>query len=103
MIITKSEPFTKEEIEKLKDSLASLAMDLNRVAIGINRGSEIMAKRFFQEALTRKSEISQDEIPVYIKKIMAKINENKSLNQEFAEEVLVYSILIENYVTKRLI
>ena len=85
-----------------KNSLASLALDLNRVAIGINRGSELMARRFFQEALIRKSEIRVNEIPAYIRKIMTKIDKNKSLNKQFAEEALVYSILIENFVIKRL-
>lgn len=89
-------------MSKLKDVLGSMALDLNRVAIGINRGSEIMAKRFFQEALARKSEISIKEIPAYLKKVMTEIDQNKKLNQEFAEEVLVYSILIENFVIKRL-
>lgn len=81
-----------------RNSLASLALDLNRVAIGINRGSEMMAKRFFQEALVRKSEIRKNEIPAYIRNIMAKIDKNISLDKQFAEEVLVYSILIENFV-----
>lgn len=85
-----------------KNSLASLAMDLNRVAIGINRGSETMAKRFFQEALARKSEIDTKGIPIYIRKIMKELDENKNLNNEFAEEILVYSILIENFVIKKL-
>ena len=101
-MITKSEPFTKEEIEKLKISLSSLASDLYRVALGLNRGSKKMAERFFQEALVRKSEISTNEIPAYISNIMTKIDKNKSLDKEFAEKALVYSILIENFVTKRL-
>lgn len=42
MIITKSEPFTKEEID-LKILIESLAMDLYRVAVGLNRGSKAMA------------------------------------------------------------
>lgn len=89
-------------MNNLRNSLGSLALDLNRVAIGINRGSEGMAKRFYHEALSRRSEIDIKEVPAYIKKVMAKIDENKGLNREFAEEVLVYSILIENFVTKRL-
>ena len=36
--------------------LSSLAMDLKRAAIGYNRGSYIMADRFFEEALKRKKE-----------------------------------------------
>ncbi len=85
-----------------KNSLASLALDLNRVALGLNRGSEAMAERFFQEALVRKSEINTNKVPVYITKILAKIDQNINLNQAFAEEALVYSILLENFVTKRL-
>ncbi len=59
-----------------------------------------MAKRFFQEALARKSEINTNEIPVYVRRIMTKIDENENLNQDFAEKVLVYSILLENYATR---
>ena len=58
MIITKSEPFTKEEIikvrEKNKQILGAIAMDLKRVALGYFRGSSSMAERFFQEALKRR-------------------------------------------------
>lgn len=85
-----------------KNILASLALDLNRVAIGLNRGSQKMAERFFQEALARKAEVSINDIPPYISKIMSEITRNKKLDEQFAEQVLVYSILIENYVTKRL-
>ncbi len=83
-----------------KNSLASLALDLNRVAIGLNRGSKKMAERFFQEALVRKSEVNTEDVPAYIKSVMAKIESNRNLDNQFAEEVLVYSTLIENYVTK---
>lgn len=58
MIITKSEPFTREEIEKLKRDqkiiIESLAMDLKRIAIGLHRGSLKMANRFKDEALKRE-------------------------------------------------
>lgn len=82
--------------------MASLALDLNRVALGLNRGSKRMAERFFQEALVRKSEINTKDVPVYIKRIMTKIDRDINLDKQFAEEVLVYSTLIENYVTKNL-
>lgn len=85
-----------------KNNLASLALDLSRVALGLNRGSESMAKRFFQEALARKSEINVNKIPVYITKIMAKINKDIRLDKQFSEEVQVYSTLIENYVTRKM-
>lgn len=61
-----------------------------------------MAERFFQEALVRKSEVNTKEVPSYIAKVMMKIDSNRSLDNQFAEEVLVYSTLIENYVTKNL-
>lgn len=52
---TKSEPYTKDEIGKKNlIVLSSLAMDLKRAAIGLNRGSNKMANRFFEEALKRK-------------------------------------------------
>ncbi|MBI2315127.1 hypothetical protein HYU93_03695 [Candidatus Daviesbacteria bacterium] len=86
----------------IKNSLASLALDLSRVAIGLNRGSVKMADRFYQEALVRKAEIDSNKIPLYITNILAKINKDKSLNEKFAEEVLVYSTLIENFVTQKL-
>lgn len=89
-------------MNKTRNSLASLALDLNRVALGLNRGSKKMARRFFQEALVRKSEVNTLEVPVYIKKVMSKIDSNRNLDNQFAEEALVYSILIENYVTKNL-
>lgn len=82
-----------------KNSLASLALDLNRVATGINRGSKLMAVRFYQEALTRKAEINTQEIPAYIANIMTKIDKNANLDEQFAEKALVYGILIENFVT----
>lgn len=83
-----------------KNSLASLALDLNRVALGINRGSRLMAERFYQEALARKSEIDTSEVPTYITRVIKKINNKKSLDEKFSEEALVYSILIENFVTR---
>ncbi len=83
-----------------KASLASLALDLNRVAIGLHRGSNFMAQRFFQEALSRKSEINTKGIPNYIKNILSKLNKKQTLNEQFAEETLVYSILIENFIVK---
>lgn len=60
MVITKNKPYTKEEIKKLRDMenkyiLESLASDLKRVALGMHRGSNQMAKKFLDEALKRYS------------------------------------------------
>jgi len=53
VIITKSTPFTKEEIKKLsvdKITLLSLAMDLKRITTSIQGDSQKNAERFSQEA-----------------------------------------------------
>lgn len=103
MVITKSEAFTKKcDMSKIKNSLASLAMDLNRTALGLHRGSNLMAKRFYNEALLRKSEVDLKLVPFYIKKILIRINENNNLDNRSAEDILVDSILLENFVLKKL-
>lgn len=89
-------------MSELKNSLASLALDLNRVALGINRGSKIMAERFYQEALDRKSEINIYDVPEYIAKVIKKVGNKSNLDKIFAEKALVYSILIENFVTHKI-
>lgn len=89
-------------MNNIENSLSSLALDLNRVAMGLNRGSVKMADRFYQEALDRKAEIRNDQIPEYIRAIMLKIDENKKLDKKFAEEAMVYSILLENFVAQKL-
>jgi len=74
-------------------------MDLKRAAIGYNRGSYIMADRFFEEALKRKKEYKNDNSKSYILQILGKIEElkNQSSN-ELAENALMYSTLIQNFV-----
>lgn len=90
-------------MNNLKISLSSLSMDLNRVALGLHRDSKVMAERFFQEALARRSEIELESVPPYIRKILIILEERKgSLNKQFAEDVLVYSILLENFAVKKL-
>lgn len=84
-------------MDKQKIILSSLAMDLNRVALGLHRGSETMAKRFFQEALQRKSELDLKSVPPYIRNILSQLDFGK-INKQFAEDALMYSILFQNYV-----
>lgn len=83
-------------------TISSLSMDLNRVALGLYRGSDIMAKRFYQEALNRKSEIDLSEMPLYIKQILNGLKSKGKLDKNFAEKALVYSVLLENFVVKKL-
>jgi len=72
--------------------LESLASDLKRVALGMHRGSNQMAKRFLEEALKRKKELKQNEIPSYIQDLLD--NLNKKMSSDYA---LMCSTLIQNY------
>lgn len=79
-------------------SLSSIAMDLERVAMGYQRGSITMADRFLKEALTRRSEIDKNKVRLHIKKLMDaldKIIEEKDI-QKKAEDALMYSTLFQN-------
>ncbi|MDP3974434.1 MAG: hypothetical protein Q8P65_00410 [bacterium] len=80
---------------KNKFILESLASDLKRVAIGKQRGSDIMAQRFLKEAIKRKNEVDLKIVAGYIKKLLN--NLNKDIN---AEDALMYSTLIQNYTRK---
>ncbi|HLD26514.1 MAG TPA: hypothetical protein VJB63_00960 [Patescibacteria group bacterium] len=96
MIITNTTPYTKEEIKKVsmenKLILESLASDLKRVALGLQRGSNAMARRFLAEALQRKKEVHTKKIALYVKNILSRI----TLNLD-AEDALMYSTLLQNY------
>jgi len=72
--------------------LESLASDLKRVALGLHRGSDSMAKRFLEEARERKREIKMDKIAPYIKNLLN--NMDKKMN---ADDALMFSTLIQNY------
>lgn len=79
-------------------ALASLAMDLKRVAVGYHRGSLVMAKRFFEEAIKRKKEINQTFLKPYLKKLLENLDKLtlQKENQKIAEDALMYSILFQN-------
>ncbi|VVA44158.1 conserved hypothetical protein [Candidatus Roizmanbacteria bacterium] len=72
--------------------LESLASDLKRVALGLHRGSNMMAQRFLDEALKRKSEVEIKIVAPYIKQILARLDKNID-----AENALMFSTLIQNY------
>lgn len=77
--------------------LESLASDLKRVALGLQRGSTGMANRFAQEALRRRSEVEVSSVDEYIRKLLKKI-EYATKNPE---DALMYSTLFQNYVLRR--
>lgn len=82
---------------KDKAILGALALDLKRVAIGYNRGSKIMAERFFEEALKRKKELDTANLKPYLVRILSKIGNIKNEKADkAAEDALLYSTLFQN-------
>lgn len=79
-------------------SLSSISMDLERVAMGYRRGSIVMANRFLKEALIRKSEIDQNVVKPYLKKLMDDLDKiiEEENTQKKAEDALMYSTLFQN-------
>lgn len=77
------------------NTIGALAMDLKRVSLGLNRGSTNMANRFWIEVLKRKSEIDTSKTPDYIAKLLKNLE-----NKEDKEDLLMYSVLLQNYVQK---
>ena len=79
--------------------LGSLALDLKRAAIGYNRRSLVMADRFLTEALKRKREAEKRNLQPYLRRILDKIETLKTKQTSAkAEEALMYSTLIQNYI-----
>ena len=80
--------------------LSSLAMDLKRVAIGINRGSFKMAERFCEEAMERKQELDLSNLKQYIKNVIFKVERlfKDKDNDKKAENFLMYSTILQNFV-----
>lgn len=82
--------------------LSSLAMDVKRVAIGLNRKSYHMADRFLQEAMKRKKEVQKRDVPPYMQKILGKLDHLMDRGRDHgAEDALMYSTLLQNYITYR--
>ena len=83
--------------------LESLAMDLRRVALGLHRGSYTMAKRFKDEVEKREKELQGHQLNSYLKKLIKKTKESlHEKNDRIAEDLLMYSILLQNYTRKHL-
>ena len=76
-------------------------MDLERVAMGYQRGSIKMAEKFLEEALRRKEELDHLEVKPYVKNLLEKFIKIKSENEitKKAEDALMYSILFQNAST----
>lgn len=107
MIITKVSPFNKKEIEKQKKknnfiALSSLAMDLERVSMGLYRKSYKMADRFAEEALLRRKEIDKAKVQPYIAKLLDNLEQllKSTDDQRKAEDAMMYSTLFQNAAMK---
>jgi hypothetical protein len=82
-----------------KVALSSLAMDLKRVALGLHRKSYGMADRFLIEAMKRKNEVNKTDLLPYMQTIIERIGSLTDLDDAHkAEDALMYSIRIQNYV-----
>lgn len=77
---------------KNKFILESLASDLKRVALGLQRGSGVMAGRFLDEALKRRDEVEIKIVQPYMRKLLTRLDKNID-----AENALMFSTLIQNY------
>lgn len=79
--------------------LSALAMDLKRVALGLHRKSYRMADRFLNEAMKRKAEVNINELLPYMQTIIKNIDSLVDRdNAHKAEDALMYSTRIQNYV-----
>jgi len=77
--------------------LGALALDLKRVAIGYFRGSNIMADRFYEEALKRREELDNKNLKPYLINILNKLdNLRKQEKKRAAEDALLYSTILQN-------
>ena len=84
-----------------KYAIQSMAMDLKRVSIGLQRDSIVMAERFLTEAQKREKEITHSRCPDYISNILKKIKLLKLENHlKNAEDAQMYSTLLQNFSSR---
>ncbi len=63
-----------------------------------------MAKRFSQEALARKAEIDRSYVDGYVVKLLDRMEMSlKNLaSDRVSEDMLMYSVILQNYCLKKL-
>lgn len=85
-----------------KIAISSLALDLKRVALGYWNGSDQTAQRFSQEALKRKSELENQNLNPYLRKLLDRLPQTlvQKDKKHLAEDALMYSTLFQNYALK---
>ncbi|NCN24977.1 hypothetical protein GW918_02740 [Candidatus Berkelbacteria bacterium] len=89
---------TKERI-----IIESMASDLKRVCLGLERKSDKMAERFLAEAEKRRNEAVSIALPNYIKDILDKVSflRNNIHQSRAAEDCLMYSVLLQNFARRK--
>lgn len=79
--------------------ISSLAMDLKRVALSYHRGSKNTAERFSSEAEKRIEELDLKEVKPYIARALKDVKVLlKGKKDDIAEDMLMYSTILLNYV-----
>lgn len=73
-------------------------MDLLRIALGLHRGSAKMAQRFKEEALKRQQKLEAQPLTPYLRRLL--VNSKKSLTVSNADDILMFSVLFQNFVRK---
>jgi len=83
--------------------IASMAMDLKRVALGFHYGSHATAQRFFGEALKRSGELNKGDVKPYLRKFLSKIPKllDQKDNMQISEDALMYSTIFQNYALQK--
>lgn len=85
---------------KNKIILASLSMDLKRIALGQHRNSVKLSDKFSRESLIRINEVDRRNLKPYMQRILVLVKNDleKTDGLQKAENCLMYSTLIQNYV-----
>jgi hypothetical protein len=88
-----------------KQALAALSMDLKRIALALYNGSPSTASVFTKEALTRIREVDKKELLPYIGSTLKQIQQTLVIQDKNkkAEDALMYSTIVQNYVVHYLL
>lgn len=82
--------------------IGSLSNDLQRVAVLTQRGSSTAALRFMHETAHWTTPLLKHQFKKYINKIILEVHNQRDhvLSIEKAEQLLMYSVLLQNYTLK---
>lgn len=81
---------------KNQQVIGALAMDLKRVAIAKHNKSEKVADRFWQEVVKRKEVVSKIKLPDYLSDLYNNLENNND-----KDNLLMYSIVLQNYARRK--